>query len=197
MSYSHLDPGRELEICGHLYSNQMDLSELVQLPPAELRKREEASVEQEKAIYAKMLEIEKEWVQQAIQTLAFRKAQQYLKVPPTLHTSNKWVKGEYDWHEISNMVYKFTCTSTRIPAGAVRNKNPLSILMTCPGISPTTRLENQTILVRGVRLPGRNASISPRSPRWKDICKAVSKPTPICSQRFPHPFQRRKSAVSA
>ena len=55
MSYSHLDPGRELEICGHLYSNQMDLSELVQLPPAELRKREEASVEQEKAIYAKML----------------------------------------------------------------------------------------------------------------------------------------------
>ena len=83
MSYSHLDPGRELEICGHLYSNQMDLSELVQLPPAELRKREEASVEQEKAIYAKMLEIEKEWVQQAIQTLAFRKAQQYLKVPPT------------------------------------------------------------------------------------------------------------------
>ena len=108
MSYSHLDPGRELEICGHLYSNQMDLSELVQLPPAELCKREEASVEQEKAIYAKMLEIEKEWVQQAIQTLAFRKAQQYLKVPPTLHTSNKWVKGEYDWHEISNMVYKFT-----------------------------------------------------------------------------------------
>ena len=178
MSYSHLDPDRELEICGHLYSNQMDLSELVQLPPAELCKREEASVEQEKAIYAKMLEIEKEWVQQAIQTLAFRKAQQYLKVPPTLHTSNKWVKGEYDWHEISN-------------------KNPLSILMTCPGISPTTRLENQTILVRGVRLPGRNASISPRSPRWKDICKAVSKPTPICSQRFPHPFQRRKSAVSA
>ena len=108
MSYSHLVPGRELEICGHLYSNQMDLSELVQLPPAELCKREEASVEQEKAIYAKMLEIEKEWVQQAIQTLAFRKAQQYLKVPPTLHTSNKWVKGEYDWHEISNMVYKFT-----------------------------------------------------------------------------------------
>ena len=45
MSYSHLDPGRELEICGHLYSNQMDLSELVQLPPAELCKREEASVD--------------------------------------------------------------------------------------------------------------------------------------------------------
>ena len=108
MSYSHLDPGRELEICGHLYSNQMDLSELVQLPPAELRKREEASVEQEKAIYAKMLEIEKEWVQQAAQTLALRKARQYQRTPPARHTSNKWETGQYDWHERSNMVYKFT-----------------------------------------------------------------------------------------
>lgn len=176
----------------------MDLSELVQLPPAELRKREEASVEQEKAIYAKMLETEKEWVQQAIQTLAFRKAQQYLKVPPTLHTSNKWVKGEYDWHEISNMVYKFTwhvyenSSWSRAEQKSIIHSYDLFLVS-----HPTTRLENQTILVRGVRLPGRNASISPRSPRWKDICKAVSKPTPICSQRFPHPFQRRKSAVSA
>ena len=33
MSYTHLDPGRELEVCGHIYSNQIDLSELVLLPP--------------------------------------------------------------------------------------------------------------------------------------------------------------------
>lgn len=108
MSYSHLDPGRELEICGHLYSNQMDLSELVQLTPAELSEREDASVEQEKAIYAKMLEIEKEWVQQAAQTLALWKARQYQRTPPARHTSNKWETGQYDWHERSNMVYKFT-----------------------------------------------------------------------------------------
>lgn len=108
MSYSHLDPGRELEVCGHIYSNQIDLSELVLLSSEELKTREAASVEQEKAIYDKMLKIETEWVQQASQTMAYRKAQQYLKTPPTPHTSNKWVKGSYDWHEMSNMVYKFT-----------------------------------------------------------------------------------------
>ncbi len=108
MSYSHLDPGRELEICGHIYSNQIDLSELVLLSSEELKTQEAASVELEKAIYGKMLEVEKEWAKQAAQTLAFRKAQQYLKTPPTPHTFNKWVKGNYDWHEMSNMVYKFT-----------------------------------------------------------------------------------------
>lgn len=65
MSYTHLDPGRELEVCGHIYSNQIDLSELVLLTPEELKAREAASVEQEKAIYDRMVEIEKEWVQQA------------------------------------------------------------------------------------------------------------------------------------
>lgn len=74
MSYTHLDPGRELEVCGHIYSNQIDLSELVLLTPEELKAREAASVEQEKAIYDRMVEIEKEWVQQASQTMAMRKA---------------------------------------------------------------------------------------------------------------------------
>lgn len=83
MSYTHLDPGRELEVCGHIYSNQIDLSELVLLPPEELKTREAASIEQEKAIYDRMVEIEKEWVQQASQTMAMRKAQQYQKTPPT------------------------------------------------------------------------------------------------------------------
>ena len=108
MSYTHLDPGRELEVCGHIYSNQIDLSELVLLPPEELKAREAASIEQEKAIYDKMVEIEKEWAQQAMQTTAMRKAQQYQKTPPTPHTANQWVEGEYGWHERSNMVYKFT-----------------------------------------------------------------------------------------
>ena len=108
MSYTHLDPGRELEVCGHIYSNQIDLSELVLLPPEELKAREAASIEQEKAIYDRMVEIEKEWVQQASQTMAMRKAQQYQKTPPTPHTANQWVESEYGGHERSNMVYKFT-----------------------------------------------------------------------------------------
>lgn len=89
MSYTHLDPGRELEVCGHIYSNQIDLSELVLLPPEELKAREAASVEQEKAIYDRMVEIEKEWVQQASQTRLSGKPSSTRKrrLPPTPPTS--------------------------------------------------------------------------------------------------------------
>lgn len=110
MAYTHLDPGRELEISTRVYyySHQIDISELVKLTPEQLNEREEASVEQEKAIYEKMLEMEKAWGRQAGCTMALRNAREYLRTPPTKHTSNQWVAGEYGWHEMSNMVYKFT-----------------------------------------------------------------------------------------
>ena len=110
MAYTHLDPGRELEISAHFYfsSAQADLSEMVKLSPEQLKAQEADSVEQERAIYAKILEIEKEWVHQAGLTASLRKAQEYLKTPATEHTSNQWCEKEYDWHEISNMVYKMT-----------------------------------------------------------------------------------------
>ncbi len=110
MAYTHLDPGRELEVSSYIYfsSSQSDLSELVKLSPDVLKEQEQASVDLEKNIYEKMLVIQKEWVQQAMKTCELRKAQQYLKIPPTPHTTNVWIDGEYDWHEISNMVYKMT-----------------------------------------------------------------------------------------
>ena len=39
MGYTHLDPGRELEISSHIYfsSSQSDLSELVKLSPDALK----------------------------------------------------------------------------------------------------------------------------------------------------------------
>ena len=110
MAYTHLDPGRELEISAHFYfsSAQADLSEMVKLSPEQLKAQEADSVEQEQAIYTKILEIEKEWVNQAGLTASLRKAQEYLKTPATEHTSNQWCEKEYDWYEISNMVYKMT-----------------------------------------------------------------------------------------
>jgi hypothetical protein len=110
MAYTHLDPGRELEVSAHIYycDSQSGIPELVKLSMEELKALEQDSIEQEKAIYAKLLAEEKEWTQQAGKTLALRKAQAYLKTPPVQHTFNQWVAGQYDWHEMSNMVYKFT-----------------------------------------------------------------------------------------
>lgn len=67
MAYTHLDPGQELEISAHIYfsPSQMDISELVKLSPEQLKAQEADSVEQEKAIFEKFGEIEKEWAKQA------------------------------------------------------------------------------------------------------------------------------------
>ena len=109
MAYTHLDPGQELEVSARIFFStaQMDISELVKLPPEQLQAQEADSVEQENAIYEKILAVEKEWAQQAMVTVSLRKAQEYLKTRPVNHTSNQLVSDGNDWHEISNMVYKF------------------------------------------------------------------------------------------
>ena len=109
MGYTHLEPGQECEIVERVYScdGNSDISALVQLSTAELDELAQDSMEKEKAIYAEALAIVARWKQQAYETVAYRKAQAYLRTLPVTHTSNQWVKGEYDWHEISNMVYKF------------------------------------------------------------------------------------------
>lgn len=110
MSYTHINPGSEIELSSHVYYSDRtsDISDLVTLSLDELGEHEKASVEKEKEIFGKLHAIEVEWAQQARQTIRFRQAQQYLKTPPTEHTANRQVEGEYNWHEISNMVYKMT-----------------------------------------------------------------------------------------
>lgn len=97
MAYTHIDPGREIEISTRLYSsNDQDrVAELVKLPRTELGELEEASVALENAIFSKFSEIEAEWLKQAAETVAIRKAKQYLMVLPVDHTSNQWKKDQY------------------------------------------------------------------------------------------------------
>lgn len=110
MAYTHLEPGTELEISSRAYysSGQENIAELVKLSTDELNRQEETSTEQEKVIYEKMLELSKEWEQQAEKTLGLRKARQYLRTPAVSHTANVWNEDRYGWHERSNMVYKFS-----------------------------------------------------------------------------------------
>ncbi len=110
MAYTHIDPGREIEISTRLYSSKDHdrVAELVKLPRTELGELEEASVSREKAIFSKFSEIEAEWLKQAAETAAIRKARQYLMVLPVNHTSNQWKKDQYGNCERSNRVYKMT-----------------------------------------------------------------------------------------
>ena len=93
MGYSYLEPGNELKISAHIYfsTNQVNIAELVKMTPEQLKAAEMSSITAEKEIFAQMSEIEKKWAKQAEQTMALRKAQEYLKTPPTTAPRPKWI----------------------------------------------------------------------------------------------------------
>lgn len=84
MAYTHITPGWEIEMSAHYYPDKKAdrVAELIQLPREELTTMEEASVAQEKAIFSKFSEIEAEWRKQAAETIAIRKAREYLRALP-------------------------------------------------------------------------------------------------------------------
>lgn len=104
------EPGSHLKFDEYVnfYGKDLNLSDLVKLSPEKLALLERDSIAEEENICGKIKDMVNEWKSQAKTTIRLRKAQQYQKLPETEHTSNKWVKDKYDWHEISNMVYKMT-----------------------------------------------------------------------------------------
>ncbi|MCI9403670.1 MAG: hypothetical protein HFF04_08370 [Oscillospiraceae bacterium] len=110
MAYTHLTPGVELEVSGHIYrsENKTEVAELVALSMEELKQLEQESMEKEEKIYQSICALLPDWTKQAGETVAVRKAMEYLRIQPVNHTSNQWSAGEYGVHEISNMVYKMS-----------------------------------------------------------------------------------------
>lgn len=98
MAYTHITPGWEIEMSAHYYPDKKAdrVAELIQLPREELTTMEEASVAQEKAIFSKFSEIEAEWRKQAAETIAIRKAREYLRALPVEHTFHQRDRGPCD-----------------------------------------------------------------------------------------------------
>ena len=110
MAYTHITPGWEIEVSAHCYPDKKSdrVAELIQLTQEELTTLEETSVVQEKAIFSKFSNIETEWKKQAAETVAIRKAREYLRALPVEHTSNQWKVNQFGWNVLSNMVYKMS-----------------------------------------------------------------------------------------
>ena len=108
MAYTHLTPGVEAEISGHVWRSEgkSGAAELVALSMDELERLEQASMEKEKAIFQSMCDLLPSWAAQAKETVCIRAAMEYLKVSPVKHTSNEWTMFDTYRHERSNMVYK-------------------------------------------------------------------------------------------
>lgn len=126
MAYTHITPGWEINVSAHYYPDKKTdrVAELIQLPREELAGLEKDSVQQEEAIFAKFSSIEAEWRKQAAETIAIRKAREYLRALPVEHTSNQWKVNQFGWNVLSNMVYKM---SYRVS----ENKTPDGTLINC------------------------------------------------------------------
>lgn len=105
-----LIPGKELKIEHTISFDQerADLTDLTALPTDELETRKETSAKLEQSIFEKLCDAVEEWEEQGANTLRIVKAMEYVRTPEVAHTSNVWNKGEYEWYEISNRVYKMT-----------------------------------------------------------------------------------------
>ena len=64
------------------------------------------SANRERVIFHKLREAFQEWEKQAAQTQRLGKAIQYVKTKAVKHTSNRWIKDEYNRHHMSNTVYQ-------------------------------------------------------------------------------------------
>ena len=110
MGYSRLEPGRELEVREYIsFQRGRDgFCELTECSVDELLERKAESIVREKELCQRIDAAVEVWSKQAQQTQQYMKALEYVKTPPTPHTSNRWTVNEYGNHEMSNMVYRFS-----------------------------------------------------------------------------------------
>ena len=110
MGYSRLEPGRELEVREYIsFQRGRDgFCELIECSVDELLERKAESIVREKELCQRIDAAVEVWSKQAQQTQQYMKALEYVKTPPTPHTSNRWTVNEYGNHEMSNMVYRFS-----------------------------------------------------------------------------------------
>lgn len=81
---------------------------LLSKSPEELQAMRNISAAKEDFAYHDAISAVERWESQAAITRRIDRVIEYLKVPEVKHTSNEWVKGDYDYNYISNQVYKMS-----------------------------------------------------------------------------------------
>lgn len=101
-----LEPGEKIKIEHTVSTPNPEIAGLVSHTAKELEKLHLESANKERVIFNKLRGVFEEWEKQAAQTQRIGKAIQYVKTKAVQHTSNRWVEDEYNWHRISNAVYR-------------------------------------------------------------------------------------------
>ena len=113
MSYSSydrddLEPASTMRIERRIYfeSGKADLSEIVNLPLAELLSLRAESAAAEQEVFDRLKAQAAAWEEQAGRTLFLDKALEYARTLPVTHTANQWEAPDEYRHIRSNMVYQ-------------------------------------------------------------------------------------------
>ena len=105
--FDYLTEGSKIKLEHSIYVDETDMSDLISQPLEKMQAMRKDSVKAETAAFEKTKQAAREWEKQAAVTRRLDRAIEYLNLPETEHTSNKWVKGkdEYEYSKISNRVY--------------------------------------------------------------------------------------------
>lgn len=102
-----IEHGVRLKVEHNITLKDRDMTYLISKSIEKLQAMREESAAKEDFAYYDAINSARQWEKQAAVTRRIDRAIEYLKVPETEHTSNKWVKGksEFDFSRISNKVY--------------------------------------------------------------------------------------------
>ena len=108
--FDYLTEGSSIKLEHSIYVDENDMTDLISKPLEKIQAMRDNSAAKEKAAFEKVRQSAQGWEKQAAVTRRLDRAIEYLNVPETEHTSNKWIKGkdEYDYSNISNRVYKMS-----------------------------------------------------------------------------------------
>lgn len=107
-----LEPGKELKIEHSIFCDSADISSLITQGMETLQAMRQDSIEGEKKAFDIVVAAANQWEKQAAVTQNISRALEYLRTPEVAHTANRWQVSPRndDWEEISNRVYRMTCS---------------------------------------------------------------------------------------
>lgn len=110
--FDYLTEGSQLKLEHSVSCEDVDISSLIMQGADALEALRRDSMDGEQKALAIVQAAAKQWEQQAAETQALNRALEYLRTPEVAHTGNEWHKtGNWrDAEEISNRVYKMTCS---------------------------------------------------------------------------------------
>ena len=110
--FDYLTEGSQLKLEHNVYCEDVDISSLITQGADALEALRQDSIDGEQKALALVQAAAKQWEQQAAVTQKLNRSLEYLRTPEVAHTGNEWRKtGNWrDAEEISNRVYKMTCS---------------------------------------------------------------------------------------